>query len=197
MKIKLDGKDFAFKLEDEHLIGEVLGKIEEACKAEKCTVTQVHINGKNIAPEELDTLFKKSADEDITLELFTINGMEVKNMMKEMGKKFIKNAEEMESIPIKIQNGKDAEAVSLIENFTVNLHDFYSAVKLLDIADIPETEKFGEKTIPEYHKELFDMLNNILAAIQNKDSVEISDIAEYELSPLVKNLGNGLLSIEV
>ena len=98
---------------------------------------------------------------------------------------------------VKIQAGKDSEVISLIEEFTLNLQDFYSAARLSDITGISGNQKFGEKTIFEYHSELLDKLNIVLAAIENKDTVEISDIAEYELAPLVKALGNGLLSITV
>ncbi|MEL3912124.1 hypothetical protein [Treponema pedis] len=197
MKVKLNGNNFDFKLEDEKHIGEILGKIEAACKAEKTTITKVLIDGNTLNSKELDALFQKPVSEDISLELFTTSGAEVRAFMNELGKKFIKNSEEMENVSVKMQTGKDGEVIALVEEFTLNLQDFYGAVRLSDITGISEEQKFGDKSISEYHTELLAKLNTILTAIENKDSVEISDIAEYELSPLAKDLGNGLLSIQV
>lgn len=197
MKIKLNGTDFDFKLEDEKTIGELLGKIESVCKAEKNTITKVAVDGKPVTSDELDKLFQESPNTEIVLELFTTSGTEVRAFMQNLGNKFTKNSEELENVAVKIQAGKDSEVISLIEEFTLNLQDFYSAARLSDITGISGNQKFGEKTIFEYHSELLDKLNIVLAAIENKDTVEISDIAEYELAPLVKALGNGLLSITV
>ena len=51
-------------------------------------------------------------------------------------------------------------------------------------------------TIREYQSEISSNLDSIIHAIEDTDTVEISDIAEYELAPIVKKLGNGLLSIK-
>ena len=83
----------------------------------------------------------------------------------------------------------------MIEEFSLNLTKFYETAKLFDIADISEDFTFGEKKLSEYQKEISSNLDAIINAIENTDTVEISDLAEYELAPLVKELGNSLLSI--
>lgn len=48
----------------------------------------------------------------------------------------------------------------------------------------------------EYQKKITEFLDAVLSAFEKKDTIEVSDIAEYELAPLVKELGSGLLSLE-
>ena len=197
MKIKLNGSDFDFQIENEVTVGEVLGKVEEACGQQKSTIIEVCLNGKTLKADELDFLFAKSVKEDLTVELFTINKDGIRLYLKDLAKNFIGNAEDLEKVPVKMQTGKDGEVISLIENFSVNLTHLYNTIKLFDVADIPQDYKFGDKTIVEYQKQISEFLDIIISALENKDTIEVSDIAEYELSPLVKDLGNGLLSLDI
>lgn len=196
MKIKLNGNDFEFQLETEKKIGEVLGKIEQSCKEEKATITKVKVNEKTLTTAEIEALFERSVNDDICLELFTTTGAEIKKSIEELSSDFFQHAEKLQEIPMHIQNNEHSEVIFIVEKFAETLQQFYSLTQLLDITDIPFDKKFGEKTISQYHKEIFSVLNNMLDAIAKNDTVDISDIAEYELSPLVKDLGNGLLSLE-
>ncbi|MGI5084388.1 hypothetical protein [Treponema putidum] len=196
MNIKLNGQEIELKPENEITIGDVLGNIEEACRQKQNTITQVCANGKELTLNELDELFKKPIQEDIRIELFTTSGNEIKELLKELGQIFIKNSDEIENIPIKLQTGNDVEVIKIIEEFSLNLTKLYSTAKLFDITDINEDFLFGDMTLGEYQKEIASHLDSIIHAIEDTDTVEISDIAEYELAPLVKKLGNGLLSIK-
>ncbi|UTC68152.1 MULTISPECIES: hypothetical protein [unclassified Treponema] len=196
MNIKLNGQEIDLKFDTETTIGDVLGNIEEVCRKQKNTITQVCADGKELTLSQLDELFTKSLQEDITIELFTTSGDDIKELLKELGQIFIKNSEEIEQIPIKVQTGNDMEVIKTIEEFSLNLAKLYETAKLFDIADIPNDLNFGEMTLGEYQKEISSNLDAIINAIEGIDTVEISDIAEYELAPLVKKLGNGLLSIK-
>ena len=196
MNIKLNGQEIELKLENEITIGDVLGNIEQECRNQKNTITQVCVNGKELTLSELDELFEAPHKMDINIELFTTSGDDIRNLLKGLGDEFIKNSEEIEKIPIKVQTGSDVEVIKTIETFSVNLAKLYETAKLFDIADIPEDLKLGEMTIREYQSEISSNLDSIIHAIEDTDTVEISDIAEYELAPIVKKLGNGLLSIK-
>ena len=196
MNIKLNGQEIELKLENEITIGDVLGNIEQECRNRKNTITQVCVNGKELTLSELDELFEAPHKMDINIELFTTSGDDIRNLLKGLGDEFIKNSEEIEKIPIKVQTGSDVEVIKTIETFSVNLAKLYETAKLFDIADIPEDLKLGEMTIREYQSEISSNLDSIIHAIEDTDTVEISDIAEYELAPIVKKLGNGLLSIK-
>ena len=195
MNIKLNGQEIKLKLENEITIGDVLGNIEQECRNHKSTITQVIVNGKELTLKELDELFQDPHQMEINIELFTTSGEDIRILLKGLGDEFIKNSEEIEKIPIKVQTGSDVEIIKTIETFSINLAKLYETAKLFDIAEINEDLKLGEMTISEYQREISN-LDAIINAIEDTDTVEISDIAEYELAPLVKKLGNGLLSIK-
>lgn len=195
MNITLNGNRLDFQLENEKTVGEVLGKIEEACRKEKSTINEVRVNGKAVSAEELDVLFQKDAQDPADIELFTIGGEDIRLYLKELAGSFIENAEALESVPVKMQTGKDGEVLSLIENFSVNLANLYNTVKLFDLAEIPQDLKFGDMPFTEYQKKIAEFLDAAISAFENKDTIEVSDIAEYELAPLVKELGNCLSAL--
>ena len=195
MNIKLNEKELDLEFDTEVTIGDVLGNIEAACREKKNTITQVYADGKALTINELDELFQKPIQKDLNIELFTTSGNDVREFLKELGKEFIKDAEKIEGIHLQVQTGNSTDVLKVIEEFSLNLTKFYETAKLFDIADITEDFTFGEKTLREYQKEISSNLDAIINAIENTDTVEISDLAEYELAPLVKELGNGLLSI--
>ncbi len=195
MKIKLNGEDWDFQLENENTMGDVLGIIEESCQKEKMTVVEVKVDDKVLSLSDLDNFFNQSVDNEFNIELSTMNGNDVKNMLKKIGQNFINLAEDLETVPVKMQSGEDESVIKIIENFSLNLQDLYSLAKFFELADIESNYKFGDKTLNEHQEQISENLKILVEAFENNDSIEISDISEYELSPLAKTLGNGLLSI--
>ncbi len=195
MNIKLNNEELDFKLEDEKTMGAVLGEIEKQCQEKKQSVTEIKVDGKSLTAKELDNFFLKPVTEDCNLELFTIGGQDIKNMLEEIGKEFIHLAEELETIPVKMQSGEDEKVIKIIEDFSITLRELYTAAKFFDLADIAPDHKFGDKTLQEFQKEISEKLEMLINGFEEKDSIEVSDIAEYELSPIAKELGNELLCI--
>ncbi len=195
MNIKLNNQDLDFDLENEQTMGDILGNIEESCQKEKMTVIQVKVDGKALTASDLDSFFKESIENDFNIELTAISSHDIKATLKDIGDKFIKLSDELESIPVKIQSGEDDAVIKIIENFSLNIQDLYTTAQFFDLIDLDINHKFGEKNLNEYQEEISEKLQIILEAFENNDSIEISDISEYELSPLAKDLGNGLLSI--
>ncbi len=196
MNIKLNDQNLDFQLESEKTMGDVLGGIEEKCQAEKMTVIEVKVDGKLLYPKDLDSFFQEPVENDFKIELFTMSGNDVKNMLKKIGENFVSLAENLESIPVKMQSGEDDSALKILEDFSLNLQDLYTMVKFFDLAEIDTKHKFGDKDLSEYQEEISELLETLIKAFENKDTIEISDISEYELSPLAKTLGNSLLSLQ-
>ena len=126
------------------------------------------------------------------IELFTINGNEVKQSLTKLGAEFADVAERLTNISILLNEGKEGEALSIIQEFSIMLKDLYMLYSLFDMAELDYDFMFEGKTIATYKNEFSDLLKNIIEGFEEKDTVAVSDIAEYELSPLVLALGNGL-----
>ena len=173
----------------------MLGGIEEACCREHETIVQVTVDGKELTSQELDLLFKQPVDSDITIELSTFSGAEIRNYMKGLTQDLSKYADDFEQIPVYMQTGKDVQALNLLGTFSEKLNELYRSLLLSDITQLPIDIQIEEKSIHEYQKEITALLHDIVSSIEEKDIIQVGDLAEYELAPLVKTLINGVSSI--
>ena len=194
MVIKINGEELSYTLENEKNLGEVLGSIEEACCREHETIVQVAVDGKVLSSQELDQLFKQSVDTDITLELSTFSGAEIRNYMKGLTQELSDYAEDFEQVPVYMQTGKDVQALELFGAFSEKLNELYRSLLLSDITELPIDIQIEGKSVHEYQKEITALLRDIVSSIEEKDIIQVGDLAEYELAPLVKTLINGVSS---
>mgnify|MGYP000091578799 FL=1 len=195
MVIKINGEELSYTLENEKTLGEVLGSIEEACCREHETIVQVAVDGKELTSHELDLLFKQPVDTDITIELSTFSGADIRNYMKGLTQELSKYADDFEQIPVYMQTGKDVQVLNLLEVFSEKLNELYRSLLLSDITELPIDIQIEEKSIHEYQKDITALLHDIVSSIEEKDIIQVGDLAEYELAPLVKTLINGVSSI--
>ena len=195
MIIKINGEELSYTLENEKLVGEVLGSIEAACCREHQTIVQVAVDGKALTSEELDVLFKQPIDTDISIELSTFSGMEIRNYMQGLLQELSEYADAFEQIPVYMQTGKDIQALNLLENFSEKLNELYRSLLLSDVTGLPIDMQIEGKSLHEYQKEITALLRDIVSSIEEKDIIQVGDLAEYELAPLVKTLINGVSSI--
>ena len=195
MIIKINGEELLYTLENEKTLGEVLGSIEDACSKEHQTIVQVAVDGKALVSKELDVLFKQPVDTDITIELSTFSGAEIRNYMKSLTQELSEYADAFEQIPVYMQTGKDAQALNLLGTFSEKLNELYRSLLLSDITELPVDIQIEGKSFHEYQKEITGLLQDIVASIEEKDIIQVGDLAEYELAPLVKTLINGVSSI--
>ena len=194
MVIKINGEKLSYTLENEKTVGEVLGSIEEACCREHETIVQVAVDGKELNSHELDLLFKRPVDADITIELSTFSGAEIRRYMKELTQELSDYAENFEQIPVYMQTGKDVQALKLLGAFSETLNELYRSLLLSDITELPINIQIEGKSVHEYQKEITTLLQDIVSSIEEKDIIQVGDLAEYELVPLVKTLINGVSS---
>ena len=195
MVIKINGEKLSYTLENEKTVGEVLGSIEEACCREHETIVQVAVDGKVLTSHEVDLLFKQPVDTDITIDLSTFSGTEIRNYMKALMQDLSKYADDFEQIPVYMQTGKDVQVLNLLGTFSEKLNELNRSLLLSDITELPIDMQIEEKSIHEYQKEITALLQNIVSSIEEKDIIQVGDLAEYELAPLVKTLINGVSSI--
>jgi uncharacterized protein TP_0873 len=195
MVIKINGEELSYTLENEKTLGEVLGSIEAACCREHETIVQVAVDGKALTSHELDRLFTQPVDTDITIELSTLSGAEIRNYMQRLTQELLKYADDFEQIPVAMQTGKDTHVLNILGTFSEKLNELYRSLLLSDVTELPIDIQIEGKSIHEYQKEITALLQEIVSSIEEKDIIQVGDLAEYELAPLVKTLINGVSSI--
>ena len=194
MIIKINGEELSYTLENEKTLGEVLGSIEAACCREHETIVQVAVDGKALTSHELDRLFTQPVDTDITIELSTLSGAEIRNYMQRLTQELLKYADDFEQIPVAMQTGKDTHVLNILGTFSEKLNELYRSLLLSDVTELPIDIQIEGKSIHEYQKEITALLQEIVSSIEEKDIIQVGDLAEYELAPLVKTLINGVSS---
>lgn len=195
MIIKINGEELSYTLENEKTIGEVLGSIEQACRGEQQTVVRVSVDGKELSSTELDALFLKPIDTVASIELSTFSGTEIRSYMKTLIEELAAHAQEFEQVPLYMQTGKDIQTLNLLEIFSQKLNELYRSLLLSDITGIPFNTQIEGRELNEYQKDITTLLQTIVSSIEEKDIIQVGDLAEYELAPLVKTLIDGLSSI--
>ena len=195
MVIKINGEELSYTLENEKTLGEVLGSIEAACCREHETIVQIKVDGKELTSHELDRLFTQPVDTDIIIELSTFSGAEIRNYMQRLTQELLKYADDFEQIPVAMQTGKDAQVLNVLGTFSEKLNELYRALLLSDVTELPIDIQIEGKSVHEYQKEITALLRDIVSSIEEKDIIQVGDLAEYELAPLVKTLINGVSSL--
>ena len=193
MVIVLNGEELPYTLEHEKTIGDVLGSLETECKKAQETIVAIKADGKTLDAGELDSLFALPATGDTTIELTPVSGEAVRQYMKELAQELLGCANDFEQIPVYMQTGEDAKVLALLQNFSEQLNELYRSFLLCDITGIPLDSLIEDKPLSEYQKEITYFLQQITTSIAEKDIIQTGDLAEYELSPLVKTFITGVL----
>lgn len=193
MVIVLNDEQIPCTLEHEKTIGDVLGSLEAECKKAHETIVSIKANGKTLGAQELDSLFALPATGDTAIELTTVSGEEVRQYMKELAQQLLSYAHDFEQIPVYMQTGEDAKVLALLQNFSEQLNELYRSFLLYDITGIPLDSLIENQSLSAYQKEITHFLQQITTSIAEKDIIQTGDLAEYELSPLVKTFITGVL----
>lgn len=119
--------------------------------------------------------------------LFSERLAEIESPEEEMRKAaalYAAQAEELKELPVLLQTGKDERAMKAIFLF---IEIFNKVIRL-----VPELEGRGLDTkalrivgesLPEFYASFNDVLRRLSSAFEDRDSVLIGDLAEYEVAP--------------
>lgn len=92
--------------------------------------------------------------------------------------------EDIESISILLQSGKEDKAALIMSKFT---NVFQKLIRIITF-NINDKEIIGDNNISDFTNELNEILTELLEGYESQDVVLIGDILEYELSPRIKKL---------
>lgn len=197
MKISINGNLITYELDGETTVGQILGSLESECEKNKMTITGIMVDGETVSPEKLDIIFSKKPNSVSTIELTTMNGDDVINLLHRIGERMTSQVEELIEIPVLLQTGDDAQVLAIIHEFAQNFESLCQSLPLLTALTEKDISTSMIDGIPlEYYPtELTPLLGELVEAMKNMDTVLIGDISEYELAPKVKELARVLSSV--
>ncbi len=97
----------------------------------------------------------------------------------------------IEEIAVAFQSGKDSEGASRLQRF-IDFFFSYSRVcyQVAPVFGIELSEVVnGGISLLDRNRRIQDMLNETIEIMENQDYISLSDILEYEIRPLVSDLG--------
>lgn len=193
MELFVNGSKLDVQLEDEKTVGDVLKAFEEECQKINTTTVAIQINGKNISADLFEEAAKEELKDDTIIELKTISQAAIEASFEEERKFCLKLADELKSVSIYLQSGKDNEANKLITSLADLIDNICHTASLSALFPY----KFGNllidgKTLPDFFLDFSGILSELEKALETKDSVLTGDLAEYEISPRLEMLAKSL-----
>lgn len=196
MNILINGQRIDFETEGEKTVGEILGAMEGECEKSGLTVTGVRVDGVDVAAADMDALFGRDANTVGDIELSTMSGKDVREMITALGTRFAGHGDQLVEVPVLLQTGKDLRVMETINALSNDLYQLYQLLPLMPLAGIggggPDVDGVALTDIPS---SLSPLLKDLLRALESKDTILVGDLSEYELAPKIKQLGSALSSI--
>ena len=104
----------------------------------------------------------------------------------------------LEELSLDIQTGKDARAAETVQGFSGITEKVFRIINILRKKGFPIDEITVENvSIASYIGEFSAALRELLAAYEQHDTVLVGDLAEYEMSPRLRNLHAALLDATI
>ena len=108
----------------------------------------------------------------------------------------------LEDLPLDMQTGKDSKAAETITIFSSLVEKIFRLIFLFkyfktDIESIEVSSMNGseKQNLKDYISEFSTALKELISAFENKDTVLVGDLAEYELAPRLRCLTEALESV--
>jgi hypothetical protein len=101
----------------------------------------------------------------------------------------------LEELPLDIQTGKDARAAETVRIFSAVTEKIFRIFNVLKIAGFPVGEiNVNNIPVTAFIMEFSTALRELLAAYEQRDTVLVGDLAEYEMAPRLRSLHGAVLS---
>ncbi|MCL1814969.1 MAG: hypothetical protein FWG27_04005 [Treponema sp.] len=112
-------------------------------------------------------------------------------------------AKRLEDLPLDMQTGKDPRAAETITLFSSLVEKLFRIIVLIkyfgtdiESIEVPQMDGFEKTNLKEFITDFSAALKEIISAYENKDTILVGDLAEYELSPRLRALTSALCGIK-
>jgi len=165
------------------------------CYEQKRAIDTIVIDGESVDIGSFSKYYNVKLKDIKRLDFLTIDQAGLFAKLVNLGKGFVEVADRLETISSLMNSGKDDEAVMILQTASVMTHYLLMTHRFFDLFELPLQYPVGDSNIVEYKEKINPLLNALIDAYQAKDIVEFSDLAEYELAPVLRELGEGLQNL--
>ena len=197
MKLIVNGQNLDITIENEKTVGDVLKAFEAEAAKNKATTIGIKLNGKEIPADDFENAIKESIKEDTIIELSVISQSDIKASFEESKKSFTELSENLKEIPVLLQSCKDKEANQKISELANEIEKFCRTSTLAALfPEIYSKLKIDGKELTDFFEEFAPILKDFEDALENKDSVTIGDLAEYEIAPRLEKMSAAVSALD-
>lgn len=192
----INGQKIDVKLENEKTVGDILQSFESTCEENEAAVIGIKVDGIQITADIFDEFSKKDLAENTKFEFVIVTKNDIKNSFEKLSGLFTELAENMEKVPVDLQNGKKIEVSNSIKKLADNIEQFCHVATLASL--FPETFKNTQidgVNFNDFFTDFSQILKDFENALQTNDSVMIGDLSEYEICPRLQAISSALKNI--
>ncbi len=195
MQIFLNSEQILLQLEEEKTLGDFLIGFEKLSEEFEATIIKIIVDGKVITADQIDENSSILLDTIQKLELETLKKSDILETYANINTECENLFEKLENVGVQLQNNSDAEASKTVAEFA-NFFDYFCRIMTLStLFDFYENLSFDGLNPKEFLSDFSPILNDLKNALEDKDTVLIGDLCEYEILPRLKTIQNTLLQV--
>ena len=184
MTLLVNGNTIDITIENEKTVGDVLKGMEEEFAKNEATTISIILDGRKIEADAFEDAAQTPLSDSTKLELTVISLAELKESFAFEGKIAREIAGSMEEIPVQLQSGRDKEAGTVISRLADLVDSFCKTASLASLfPSLYKAISIDGKNITEFFSDFSAILADFKQALEDRDTVLIGDLAEYEISP--------------
>ncbi len=192
----INGQEIDVQIEDEETIGDVLHSFELTCEENKAAVIGILVDGKQITADIFDEEAAKPLGKNTKFEFSIVTENDIKASYTKLSELFNELANQMEEVPVELQNGKNLEVSQSIKSVADSIDQFCHIATLSSL--FPETftnTEINGMSFQEFFNDFSTILADFEEALKNNDQVMIGDLSEYEICPRLQAISKALKSM--
>lgn len=192
----VNGQKIEVQLEHEQTIGDILQSFEQTCEENNAAVIGITVNGKVITADIFDDEIKNRLTDNIKFEFTVVTVQEIKDSFIKLSELFNQLSEQMEKVPVELQNGHNQEVSQSINTLADSIEQFCHVATLASL--FPDTftnTKVNDMNFQDFFADLSNIMKDFEDALQNNDTVMIGDLSEYEICPRLRAISDSLKSM--
>ncbi|MBE6349447.1 MAG: hypothetical protein E7062_01665 [Spirochaetaceae bacterium] len=195
MEFYLNGQKTEITLENEKNVKEFLEAFELECEKNEATIIGVEIDGKQIPADELDSFFPLELTALNTINLTTVAASDIIAGLQDVRKNALNLIGAMQEIPLLLQKNQDTEANKIIANFADFFDFFCHIITLSQLFPEKFNQVISTETISTLLNELLPIIEEFKNALEQKDTILIGDLSEYEIVPHLEKISTLLENV--
>jgi len=192
----INGQEIDVQIEDEETIGDVLHSFELTCEENKAAVIGILVDGKQITADIFDEEAAKPLGKNTKFEFSIVTENDIKASYAKLSQLFNELANQMEEVPVELQNGKNLEVSQSIKSVADSIDQFCHIATLSSL--FPETftnTAINGMSFQDFFNDFSPILADFEEALKNNDQVMIGDLSEYEICPRLQAISKALKSM--